>query len=84
MVNPLPIRCMAIFLVCVLNILVNQETENRISCTKDGLFGKLFSCFHGQGRSPLPCLCLTMAFLSAKPGGDVTTTSCLGYLAPSP
>lgn len=52
MINPLPIQQMAMFLPRVLNLLVNLKTENRINCTKDGLFGKLFFLFSWSETKP--------------------------------
>ena len=52
MTNLLPVQRMAIFLAHVLNPLVNLGTENRINCTKDGLFGKLFFLFSWSGTKP--------------------------------
>lgn len=75
---------MITFLACVLNPLVNLETENRINGTKDRLFGKLFFLFSWSGIKPFALSLSPHSFSFAKPRGDVTTTSCLGYWAPSP
>lgn len=54
MMNLLPFQQMAICLAYVLNASVNLETENRANCTKDGLFGQLFSVLVVRGEALCP------------------------------
>lgn len=73
MMNLLPFQQMAICLAYVLNASVNLETENRANCTKDGLFGQLFFCSRGQGRSPLPRLVSGSPWPFFLPSPEVTS-----------